>query len=94
MKNLFSFGYREEIKTTCNNSLHGLVVCLLPGEKYNSVMLKYFSLNDTPCRFYMSTDKIIWSHENGFLFNLLLGMFPDNCIKIAAKRFNNIYPTK
>ena len=94
MKNPFSFGYREEIKTTCNNTLHGLVVCLLPGEKYNAVMLKYFSLNDSPCRFYMSTDKNIWSHENNFLFDLVPGTIPDNCIMITAKRFNNIYPAK
>ena len=94
MKNPFSFGYREEIKTNCNNTSQGLAACLLPGEKYNAVMLEYFSLNDTPCRFYMCTDKNKWSHQKGFLFDLVLGTIPDNCIKITAKRFNNIYPAK
>ena len=94
MKIPFSFTNREELRTICNNTLHGLEVCIRPGEKHKSVMQSCFFLNDTPCKYYASPDEHIVYNEKCFLFDLVIGTIPLNCIKITAKRFNNIHPAK
>lgn len=93
MKISFSFANSEELETICNNTLHGLEVCLLPFEVHKSVMQNCFYLNDSPCKYYVSPDDIVYN-EKIFLFDLVIGTIPLNCIKITAKRFNNIHPAK
>ena len=91
MKIPFSFAKRAELS---NNNHHGLEVCLLPDEKNKSVMQHYFFLNDTPCTYYITPGKNTRTIEKYFLFNLVIATIPGDCIKITAKRLNNIHPAK
>lgn len=91
MKIPFSFANRAEL---CNNYQHGLEVCLLPDEKHKSAMQNCFFLNDTPCTYYITPCENTGSIEKCFLFNLVIATIPGNCIKITAKRVNNIHPAK
>ena len=94
MKIPFSFANPEELKKNCHNTRHGLEVCLLQFEEHKSVMQNCFYLIDTPCKYYVSPDDQIVYNEKCFLFDLVIGTIPLNCIKITAKRFNNIHPAK
>ena len=94
MKIPFSFGYPGELKTDSNITLHKLVVCMLPGEKQVAVMQKCFTLNDVPCGFYETTDENMRAIEINSLFEPVIRTTRDSCIKITAKRFNNIYTAK
>jgi len=90
MKIPYAFGHPDDKPATDKLALDRLVASLLPRFQPVAVNRRSFFVNDIPQNFYIDADENMLATVIGSLLNSVALRSQNSCIRVSAKRFNDI----